>query len=86
MAARRSIVVIKRNEVPGSLLGKTLKSVMKLRTYLSWTDPQPLPEGAGQEAVKQWEAAWGRALDTFEKRLRLSLDCLQEEEEEEQED
>ncbi len=52
MAARRAIVVIKRNEVPGSLLGKTLKAVMKLRTYLEWKDPPAGKEVKGGILLK----------------------------------
>ncbi len=52
LAARRAIVVIKRNEVPGSLLGKTLKAVMKLRTYLEWKDPPAGKEVKGGILLK----------------------------------
>ncbi len=79
LAARRAIVVVRRNEVPGSLLGKTLKSVMKLRTYLEWTDPPPSPTGEGRR--KESTATRDRALATFEDRLRLALDCLDQVEE-----
>ncbi len=34
----KTIVVIRRNEVPGSLLTKSLRAVVKLRTYLEWRD------------------------------------------------
>ena len=57
----KSIIVVKRNEVPGSMLNKSLKSVMKLRTFLEWKDP---PEGKRPSA---------KTMKTFVQRLRMSL-------------
>ena len=93
LAARRAIVVVKRNEVPGSLLGKTLKSVMKLRTYLEWKDKSTTTttttteeeDREGEARRKESVASGERALAAFEARLRLSLDCLDDEDEGEEE-
>lgn len=65
----KMIVVIVRNRIPGAHLNKTLKTIIKLRTYLEWNDPE---EGSTPSK---------RTLDTFFKRLRFSLDCLNPNEE-----
>eukprot|EP00094_Tigriopus_californicus_P005500 TCALIF_05301-PA protein Name:"Similar to TLR2 Toll-like receptor 2 (Canis familiaris)" AED:0.43 eAED:0.43 QI:0/-1/0/1/-1/1/1/0/305 len=65
----KMIVVIVRNRIPGPHLNKTLKTIIKLRTYLEWNDPE---EGSSPSK---------RTLNTFFKRLRFSLDCLNPHEE-----